>query len=84
MKIPLSKPYVDEEMKQKVLEVIDSGQYILGGQCKPFEAEFAEFIGTKHAVLTSSGTSALFLTSRPWESDPGMPSSPLAHRLSNH
>lgn len=61
MKVPLSKPYVDEEMKQKVLEVIDSGQYILGGQCKPFEAEFAAFIGTKHAVLTSSGTAALFL-----------------------
>jgi len=61
MKVPLSKPYVDQEMKQKVMEVIDSGQYILGGNCKPFEAEFGKFIGTKHAVLTSSGTSALFL-----------------------
>jgi dTDP-4-amino-4,6-dideoxygalactose transaminase len=61
MKVPLSKPYIDQEMKQKVMEVIDSGQYILGGNCKPFEAEFAAFIGTKHAVLTSSGTAALFL-----------------------
>ena len=71
MKIPLSKPYIDEEMKQKVLEVIDSGQYILGGQCKPFEAEFAKFIGTKHAVLTSSGTSALFLSLKAMGVGPG-------------
>jgi dTDP-4-amino-4,6-dideoxygalactose transaminase len=43
------------------LEVIDSGQYILGKQCKDFEKEFAQFVGVKHAVLTSSGTSAIFL-----------------------
>ena len=61
MKVPLSKPYVDKEMKDRVLEVIDSGQYILGSQCKDFEKEFAEFIGVKYAVLTSSGTSAIFL-----------------------
>jgi perosamine synthetase len=61
MKVPLSKPYVDKEMKDRVLEVIDSGQYILGNQCKDFEKEFAQFIGVKHAVLTSSGTSAIFL-----------------------
>jgi dTDP-4-amino-4,6-dideoxygalactose transaminase len=61
MKVALSKPYVDKEMKDRVLEVIDSGQYILGSQCKDFEKEFAEFVGVKHAVLTSSGTSAIFL-----------------------
>jgi len=61
MKVPLSKPYVDKEMKDRVLEVIDSGQYILGNQCKDFEKEFAQFIRVKHAVLTSSGTSAIFL-----------------------
>jgi len=61
MQIPLSKPYVDREIKEKVSEVIDSGQFILGKQCKAFEKEFAEFVGTKYAVLTSSGTSAIFL-----------------------
>lgn len=61
MEIPLSRAYVDQEIKEKVLEVIDSGQYILGKQCKDFEKEFAEFIGAKRAVLTSSGTSAIFL-----------------------
>ncbi len=61
MVIPLSKPYVDQEIRDRVLEVIDSGQYILGEQCRAFEKEFAEFIGVKHAILTSSGTSAIFL-----------------------
>ncbi|RPJ06118.1 MAG: DegT/DnrJ/EryC1/StrS family aminotransferase [Deltaproteobacteria bacterium] len=61
MRIPLSKPYIDKEIKDRVLEVIDSGQYILGKNCKEFEKEFAQFIGTKSAVLTSSGTSAIFL-----------------------
>ena len=62
MKIPVSKPYIDKEIKERVLEVIDSGQYILGNNCKDFEKEFAQFIGVKHAVLTSSGTSAIFLS----------------------
>jgi dTDP-4-amino-4,6-dideoxygalactose transaminase len=61
MKVPLSKPYIDQEMKQKVLEVIDSGQYILGKHCKAFEEGFGRFIGTQHGVLTNSGTAAIFL-----------------------
>ena len=61
MNIPLSKVYVDQEIKDRVWEVIDSGQYILGSQSKGFEKEFGQFTGTKHAVLTSSGTSAIFL-----------------------
>ncbi len=61
MNVPLSKPYVSQEMKDRVLQVIDSGQYILGKNCKDFEREFAQFIGCKQSVLTSSGTSALFL-----------------------
>lgn len=61
MRIPLSKPYIDLEIKERVLEVIESGQYILGSQCREFEKEFSQFIGVKHAILTSSGTSAIFL-----------------------
>jgi perosamine synthetase len=61
MKVSLSKPYVDAEIKERVLAVIDSGQYILGTHCKDFEKEFAQFVGVKQAVLTSSGTSAIFL-----------------------
>ncbi len=61
MTIPLSRPPVDDEIKEAVLAAIDSGQYILGPQCLEFEAEFSRYIGTRHAVLTASGTAALWL-----------------------
>jgi dTDP-4-amino-4,6-dideoxygalactose transaminase len=61
MSIPLSRPPKDDEIKQAVLAAIDSGQYILGPQCRDFEAEFARYLGTRHAVLTNSGTAALWM-----------------------
>ena len=39
--IPLSRPPVDDEIKQAVLAAIDSRQYILGPECRSFEAELA-------------------------------------------
>ena len=60
--IPLSRPPVDDELKRAVLAAIDSRQYILGPECRRLEVELAQDTGTKHAVLTSSGTAALWLT----------------------
>ena len=62
MPIPLSRPPVDDEIKQAVLAAIDSRQYILGPQCRAFEEEFARYNGARHAVLTSSATAALWMT----------------------
>jgi dTDP-4-amino-4,6-dideoxygalactose transaminase len=59
--IPLSRPPVDDEIKQAVLAAIESRQWILGPQCREFEAELARYIGVRHAVLTSSGTAALWM-----------------------
>ncbi|MBI4610140.1 MAG: DegT/DnrJ/EryC1/StrS family aminotransferase [Candidatus Rokubacteria bacterium] len=64
MTIPLSRPPVDAEIKEAVLAAIDSRQYILGPHCREFEAELARYIGTRHAVLTASGTAALWLSLR--------------------
>ncbi len=61
-RIPLSKVYIDNEIKNSVLRVLESGQYILGKECELFEAEFADFIGRKYAILVSSGTAALWLS----------------------
>jgi dTDP-4-amino-4,6-dideoxygalactose transaminase len=63
-RIPLSRPPVDDEIKQAVLAAIDSRQYVLGPQCCQLEAELAAATGVKHAVLTSSATAALWLTLR--------------------
>lgn len=62
MNIPLSKPYMDEEIKGGIVKVLESGNYILGENSARLEVGFAKYIGTKHAVLTSSGTSALMLS----------------------
>jgi len=61
MAVPLSRPPVDDEIKTAVLAAIDSRQYILGPECKAFEQEFARYLGTKHAVLTSSATAAIWM-----------------------
>ncbi len=45
MPIPLSRPPVDDEIKAAVLAAIDSRQYILGPECRAFEAEFAAYNG---------------------------------------
>jgi dTDP-4-amino-4,6-dideoxygalactose transaminase len=62
--IPLSRPPVDDELKRAVLAAMDSRQYILGPECRQLEAELARATGVEHAVLTSSGTAALWLTLR--------------------
>jgi dTDP-4-amino-4,6-dideoxygalactose transaminase len=62
--IPLSRPPVDAEIRQAVLAAIDDRQYILGPQCKALETELAEHTGARHAILTSSGTAALWMTLR--------------------
>jgi dTDP-4-amino-4,6-dideoxygalactose transaminase len=61
MPVPLSRPPVDDEIKAAVLAVIDSRRYILGPESKAFEEEFARYLGSRHAILTSSGTAALWM-----------------------
>ena len=55
---------IAQKAEQEVLEVMRSGQYILGKHNKAFEAEIAEYIGVKHAVCLNSGTDALHLALR--------------------
>lgn len=62
MIVPLSKVYIDDEIKKKVLDTLDTGWFILGENVKEFEEKFARFCGVDHAVAVSSGTAAIFLT----------------------
>lgn len=57
--IPIAKPLLGDEEKRAVLEVLDSGMLAQGEKVKTFEAAFAEYIGVKHAIATSNGTTAL-------------------------
>jgi dTDP-4-amino-4,6-dideoxygalactose transaminase len=57
--IHMAKPQMGDEEKQAVLEVLDSGIIAQGPRVKAFEEGFAAMCGVKHAVATSSGTTAL-------------------------
>jgi len=59
--VPLSRVEIDDEIRARVLAALDSGQYILGPECKAFEAELAAWFGTKHAVLCANATAGLTL-----------------------
>ena len=59
--IPIAKPLIGQEEKEKVMAVLDSGAIAQGAVVKEFEEKFAEFIGTPGAISTSSGTTAVCL-----------------------
>lgn len=60
--IPIAKPLIGEEEKQAVIAVLESGQLAQGARVQEFEEEFAALCGVKHAIATSSGTTALLTT----------------------
>ncbi|MCJ7622094.1 MAG: DegT/DnrJ/EryC1/StrS family aminotransferase [Anaerolineaceae bacterium] len=57
--INIASPIIGEEEKNAVLEVLESGMLAQGPKVKAFEDAFADYCGVKHAVATSSGTTAL-------------------------
>jgi len=63
-KIPLSRVFLNDEVRDAALRALNSGSYILAKECEAFEAELANYVGTKHAVLCSSWTAGGFLLHR--------------------
>lgn len=61
MKYRRNIPYVGEEEKKAVCDVIDSGMLVRGQVVKDFEKMFAEYHNKKYCVMTSSCTAALQL-----------------------
>jgi len=59
--ISIAKPVMGEEEKKAVLEVLDSGIIAQGPKVKEFEKNFAEMCDVKHAIATTSGTTALHM-----------------------
>ncbi|MBM3210695.1 DegT/DnrJ/EryC1/StrS family aminotransferase [Candidatus Poribacteria bacterium] len=60
-RIPVNEPDLTGNEQAYVLDAVKSG-WISGGQyVKNFERMFAEFVGTKYAITTTSGTAALHL-----------------------
>ena len=53
-----------------IIQVLESGTYILGREVQGFEQEFSAFVGVSHGVGVASGTDALILALRSLEVGP--------------
>jgi CDP-6-deoxy-D-xylo-4-hexulose-3-dehydrase len=61
MKHQLASPSWGEEEKEALLRVIKSGQFTMGEEVRAFEVAFAEYVGSRFAVMVNSGSSANLL-----------------------
>lgn len=57
---------IEHEVNAAITRVIETSDYILGGELELFESEFAAFCGAKSCVGVDSGLSALELVLRAW------------------
>ncbi|EGH4468690.1 MULTISPECIES: DegT/DnrJ/EryC1/StrS family aminotransferase [Campylobacter] len=57
----------EDEIKDKINEVINSGWYILGKQCVNFETNFAKYCGVKHCIGVANGLDALRIIIKAYE-----------------
>ena len=53
---------VEADITAAVTRVLRSGRYILGPELEAFEAEWADYVGTRHCVGVASGLDAVFLS----------------------
>ena len=49
------------DIDQAVLDVMQSGAFIMGKPVKELEAQLAEYVGVKHCISCANGTDALTL-----------------------
>ena len=70
-KIQISKPFMGEEEIEAVRNVLLSGNLVQGVKVKEFENAVSNYIGIKHAIATSSGTTALHLAVEALDIKPG-------------
>ena len=69
--IPFAKPIIEEEEVEAVKRVLESGMLAEGKVSRVLEKQFAEYIGTKFATVTNSGTTALSTALEAMALEPG-------------
>jgi perosamine synthetase len=62
--IPLIRPYITQEVKDKVCEVLDSGYLTEGSVTREFEERLKVYIGCQHALAVSNCTVGLEMALR--------------------
>jgi dTDP-4-amino-4,6-dideoxygalactose transaminase len=63
-KVPLSSPDITELERQAVMDVLNTPSLSMGPHYQAFEEAIADYVGVKHALAVSSGTSGLHLCIR--------------------
>jgi len=60
-KVPLADLLVDDEILSAAGDALASGWWTMGPRVEEFEAAFASYVGSRHALAVSNGTAALHL-----------------------
>src|SRR6185312_2894044 len=68
---PSSHARYAAQLRERVGAVIETGRYILGPEVEAFEAEFADYLGAKHAIGVANGTEAITIALRALGVGPG-------------
>ena len=71
MKIPLIKPFINQDIKNRVLDVLDSGYLTEGPVTREFESKLKEFIGCENLIAVTSATTGLEIALRALNIGPG-------------
>ncbi len=70
-KVPLSSPDITDLERNAVLEVLHTPNLSMGPHYLAFEQAIAEYVGARHAISVSSGTTGLHLCVRAADIQPG-------------
>lgn len=71
MKIPLIKPYINQKIKDKVIEVLESGYLTEGPVTHEFEKIFGGYVNVKHSIAVTSCTTGMEIALRAMGIGPG-------------
>ena len=71
MKIPLIKPFINQEIKNKVIDVLDSGYLTEGPVTREFESKLKEYLGCSYLHAVTSATTGLEVALRALGIGPG-------------
>jgi UDP-2-acetamido-2-deoxy-ribo-hexuluronate aminotransferase len=71
--IDLSKQYgkINTDVNQRILNVLNHSQYILGPEVKELETQLAAYAGVKHCIGVANGTDALLISLMALNIQPG-------------
>lgn len=65
------RQFLGGKIDKAILDVVNSGAFIMGPQVREFEAKLAAFCGAKYALSCGNGTDALVLPLMAWGVGPG-------------